>query len=350
MEKGKFAGRLTFGILLISMGVTFFLNTAGIVDWGVWSELWRFWPVLLIVAGINTIFEKSPAWPVAYISPLLVIAVFWFVITGYKSAGEGGNSPFFAAFGNRSELFSTNMTVSGYEPGEVESIDFTFNGGAGTFGVKDLSGGKEGEIAIIEAKTYGSPAALEEKLVDGKLMLELTESSVDKLRGSKGGSFDIRVSPEFLYSFEFNCGAADATLNFSELQVNDAEINCGAASVDVIVPASGSKPSRLEINTGASSIKIGVPRGVKLSIEQNGLGSVNSENVESAGKGEYINKDWHGWANHEVRVELNSAVSEIKIYGYESDVESDGDTDENETNGEAKNESAQILEVSPVAA
>jgi hypothetical protein len=45
--------------LLISLGVLLLLNNFGIVSWEVWSLLWKFWPVILIVWGIEAIFGKG---------------------------------------------------------------------------------------------------------------------------------------------------------------------------------------------------------------------------------------------------------------------------------------------------
>jgi hypothetical protein len=39
------------GLLLVAVGVLLLLQTIGVVPWGLWLELWRFWPVLLVVAG-----------------------------------------------------------------------------------------------------------------------------------------------------------------------------------------------------------------------------------------------------------------------------------------------------------
>ncbi len=335
MDKKKFAGRLSFGILLIAMGVTFFLNTAGVVDWGVWAELWRFWPVLLIIAGINVIFEKSPAWPVAYISPLLVIAVFWFVVTGYMQMQKGGESPFFSSLTKKSEVSEKVFKVQGYPPDEIERVDFTYNGGAGNFDLTAFEDAGEDEVARIEARTFGLTPEIEERQSNGILKLELSEKSVDKFSGAKTNKYDVKFSPEYLYSMEFNCGAAEAKLDMSKLQVKTAEVNCGAASVNIIVPKSGAARSSLEVNTGASSVSIGVPKGVKVKIERNGLGTIKSDGVEPAGGGAYVNKDWHGWAGYEVTVEINSAVCDVKIYAYEAEFLPENSTEPGDSeNGE----------------
>ena len=44
-------------ILLICFGVLLLLNTLGIVPWRSWSEIGRFWPVLVIVFGLSILWK-----------------------------------------------------------------------------------------------------------------------------------------------------------------------------------------------------------------------------------------------------------------------------------------------------
>lgn len=43
------------GIVLILIGVLFLLDNFGI---DLWDNLWRFWPVILIAAGVAMLFPK----------------------------------------------------------------------------------------------------------------------------------------------------------------------------------------------------------------------------------------------------------------------------------------------------
>ncbi|MFC1653260.1 GIN domain-containing protein [Patescibacteria group bacterium] len=66
---GPFTGDITGGLFLVFLGVIFLFNNLGIVPWEVWGSLWKFWPVLIILSGINHIMGKS------VISRLLVAVV-----------------------------------------------------------------------------------------------------------------------------------------------------------------------------------------------------------------------------------------------------------------------------------
>jgi hypothetical protein len=48
-----------FPLLLIIIGVFFLLYNMGVVSGDIWSLIWQFWPVLLIVGGLDSIFRRE---------------------------------------------------------------------------------------------------------------------------------------------------------------------------------------------------------------------------------------------------------------------------------------------------
>jgi len=61
-----------WGIFLVFLGIVFLLQTLDVLHWGLWGILWRFWPVLIIVAGLGILLRRCNAWLVS----LLVLAIF----------------------------------------------------------------------------------------------------------------------------------------------------------------------------------------------------------------------------------------------------------------------------------
>lgn len=48
-----------FGLIVIAVGVVLLLNNLGIVPWSYWQEAWKYWPVLVILAGLSIINKKK---------------------------------------------------------------------------------------------------------------------------------------------------------------------------------------------------------------------------------------------------------------------------------------------------
>jgi len=77
MVKRKRRGSLLFPLALIFLGVMFLLTNLGAVDSSIWSQLVRYWPVLLILLGIDTLLQRPSVGAAvgAVISAAVLIAV-----------------------------------------------------------------------------------------------------------------------------------------------------------------------------------------------------------------------------------------------------------------------------------
>ncbi len=51
-----------FGIFLLFLGVILLLQNLGVLAWGLWRELWRFWPVLVIGGGFRVLLRDYNPW------------------------------------------------------------------------------------------------------------------------------------------------------------------------------------------------------------------------------------------------------------------------------------------------
>lgn len=60
----RVTGAPIWGILLLFLGIVFLLQTFDILPWGLWSILWRFWPVLIIILGLGILLRRWNAWVV----------------------------------------------------------------------------------------------------------------------------------------------------------------------------------------------------------------------------------------------------------------------------------------------
>ena len=65
-------------ILLIAIGRVFLAKNIGLIPGEGWGTIWRLWPVLLIVAGMDDLFRREGvAWPI------LLIGVGVFLLVNY---------------------------------------------------------------------------------------------------------------------------------------------------------------------------------------------------------------------------------------------------------------------------
>lgn len=70
----RHGGCIVSGLLVIFVGVALLLNYADLLSWQIWSYVWPFWPVLLILAGIRLLLGNG--WIARFVMFLLALAVF----------------------------------------------------------------------------------------------------------------------------------------------------------------------------------------------------------------------------------------------------------------------------------
>lgn len=70
------------GLFLVFLGIIFLLNNFNLLPWNVWSQLWKFWPVFIITAGINHLLGKSVVSKILifFISLAIIILVSYFTL------------------------------------------------------------------------------------------------------------------------------------------------------------------------------------------------------------------------------------------------------------------------------
>jgi hypothetical protein len=77
-------------LIIIFVGIIFLLNNLGILPWEMWRQFWKFWPILLILFGIEMIFGRS-RW--AQIIVGIVVILFLLGIVWYFLSVQGVMAP-----------------------------------------------------------------------------------------------------------------------------------------------------------------------------------------------------------------------------------------------------------------
>ena len=132
-------------LLLLTIGIVLLLNTTGVIGWGVWLELFRFWPVILIGVGLNMIL--GPRFPL--LSALVVALIL------AASVGAAYLSSWATAHDDL-RAFSYSSPANGADTLELD-IDF----GAGSLVVDSLV--SPDRDILLAADFNGITAGVDEK-------------------------------------------------------------------------------------------------------------------------------------------------------------------------------------------
>jgi hypothetical protein len=83
-------------LLLITIGLILLFNKMGVIHWGSWGSLWHYWPVILILWGIEILAINTGS-DVGYFTLLLlcilvIMATVWLASSGYPPPDKNGDN------------------------------------------------------------------------------------------------------------------------------------------------------------------------------------------------------------------------------------------------------------------
>jgi len=143
------------GILLVSAGVIALLNTTGALSWSVWWDMWRLWPMLLVLWGLNIIFHRF--------HPIIIGAV----VLAFVAVVVG-----FAFWADDSEYFRADLENFEYAftRNEATKLDIDIDFGAGTLNIGALDPSDERAIHVLfyddEDHVYYESGGIGETIID----------------------------------------------------------------------------------------------------------------------------------------------------------------------------------------
>ncbi len=126
--------------------------------------------------------------------------------------------------------------------------------------------------------------------------------------------WDVSLNPDVPLTLKIDSGASTTILNLTDLKVVDLDIDTGASSTEVSLPANAGN-TRVDIDTGASSLKVTVPAGVAASIHvKSGVAAVNvdTNRFPRLDSGFYQSADFATAANR-ADITIDAGVGSIDI-------------------------------------
>ncbi len=282
-----------FAIVLVLLGVLLLLQTTGVVPWGIWGILWRFWPVIVIAIGIELLLGR---W-----SPVLAGVLVAVLLVGAVAAAVG-----IAMAQEEDEVVATLA-----EPlGDLRSVDVRLVFGAGNLTIRSLPAGSPN---LVEGRfeDRGAEVALTRTGERGELRIEMGSRRWFQSFGA--GDWDIALSPVPRLALDMDGGAADMRWDLRDLQVASLDVDTGAADVELVMPARAGQ-TQARIDGGAASISITIPEGVAARIRSDsGLSSINVDTRRFPRAGDVWESPDFGSAANRVELELHLGASSVSV-------------------------------------
>ena len=303
-------------ILLLTVGIVLLLNTTGVIGWGIWWHIFRFWPLILIAVGFHIIL--APRFPLL---SALVIALICTVGVGLA--------------------YFSNQTVQGYgyqlgyesahssNLANVHTLEMNIGFGAGSLDIGSNMSGFGDDLYFVRSTGIG--VAADETRNRGISEVTLSMDAPDSLMNDYNDGWNVGIdlfglfrslgdidwkvgiSPDVIVKLDIDTGAADIDLHLRDVNLEVLDMDVGASDVDVALPVHAGHTD-IRIDAGAADIDISIPDDVAALIESDSaLVSLDVDNSRFPGSNGVYESPDYDTAQNRVYINIDAGVSNISI-------------------------------------
>ena len=238
-------------LILLGAGILLLLNNLQIVPWTIWRDVWPYWPVLLVLLGLEALVTGRVAWGTLALLVVL-LPILGFVVTASSFASRWHDE-------TRSDVSRrTSSFHQGLDGASSATIQVEY--GAGALDIGPLAGPAPADT-LASGQVFGHGGArfeAQSRLQNGRRTLQLTPRHVGTMFDL--GRLELRLTPAIPIDLEIESGASELTLNLEALRIPNLSIETGASQTRVVLPAQGE--TKAQIEGGAAGIEIVVPPNV----------------------------------------------------------------------------------------
>lgn len=290
-------------IILIAVGVLLLLNTLNLLPWSIWETLWRFWPVLLILLGLEILIGRR-----SWIGSLIILAVAVVAVIAVVAIGLSA--------GTLTGPVGERQTLS--QPlADASRADVTINFGVGTATLHGLPSDSRNLMEGTVDNAPGRRVETDFHVTGDTAVLNINE------RAQTGFFFpffgpqvesrwDIGLSSQVPLSLRLSTGVGQATLDLQGLKLTDLQLNTGVGQTLVTLPERGR--FNVDLRGGVGNTVVTVPPGLAVRIRASqGLGnvSVNLPDVSRQGE-EWVSRAFDT-AEDRADIRLSGGVGNIAV-------------------------------------
>jgi hypothetical protein len=279
-------------VFLIGLGVVFLLNNFGNLPWNAWELILHLWPVLIIAIGLDIIIGRRSAWG-ALLSLVLMLGI---AAGALLLIGAGA---------------SANNDAFTWKPdANVTRINASLVPVVGSLRVNNLQEGNSLAEAVLH--TQKGEDIDKQMTSDGTFYIN-SQGNVFFAPVGKADrwKWDFSFTPSLPIDMKVSMGVGEIELDINHLQVDQLDVTLGVGKVTVVLPA---KALHGKLNCAIGETMLVIPKGVEVQIKvKAGITSVkvpagfthSGDIYSSAG---YTNTD-----ATRIELEIEQAIGELKI-------------------------------------
>lgn len=275
--------RIIWGVLLLFVGGVLLLQNLNVIDF-YWRNVWGFWPVFLIIAGVNLLLNRNGSQLGSIISlAILIVTLVFLFVRGQEPPRNGSwwgalKDKHIGADIDWDDIDTTEAEaikfVEPYHPADsVKKTILNLSGGGTSFKLEHGTDSlfeaevkrKNGNFSLAKTTT-DTTTTLNFSMKDrkgknkwsfntggNKVELKLNTAPTWTMNLSMGaGELDFDLSAYKIRTLNFDGGAADLKIKMGALlPITDLNVKTGVANVEIKVPQTSG--CRIKAHTGLAS-------------------------------------------------------------------------------------------------
>lgn len=253
---------VSWAIILIGFGVAFLLQNLGVMSFN-WLTLVRYWPVLLILGGIDLLLGRT--WIGSAIAALLGLVIVGGLL--YMASSAGGavsltgpavtqDIPEYALDDSVEEL-TVNLSVG------AASVILDGNAARGQV----VQGTYRADENIPLETEYSSSGDT------GVLTLKQETEGAEWVTVNVENEINVSLAGDVPLVLNADSGASNLEFDLSDVQLRVLNVNGGVGNLEVQLPAQGDMD--VNVNGGIGAVSISVPNGLEAEVRIDGLTSMD---------------------------------------------------------------------------
>ncbi len=284
------------GIFLIFLGVFLLLNTLGVVPWSAWLSVVKFWPMLIIFAGLNVMFGKNRAmqWVLLVVSTLVWLGILIFVLFQNSDIPSITGNTTLQRINDRFENVAEQGVISSSDSLKIESyqnakqMDIDFKLSTGKYFISDAPSATDlMKVESIYSKSFGELNINKEETGD-KLLVNIEQSKSRSMffRGVNEASYKVVTNREFPISITTNIAAGEGRIEIMDENLLGIDAEVAAGDLDITLGDENVDGAMLDLDIAAGKITLDLPEEVGYDVNYDiGAGEARMGEVQISGLG-----------------------------------------------------------------
>ena len=333
------ANKIIKGITFLLIGTTLLANTLEILDWSVWLNLLKLWPLLVISLGLSLIFRGKS---LSFVGPLII---FLGIIAGVgasymgisfegemvrevktlsreivievekvpetETALETEITPEIETAPDTETTLETEEALEMKEYSEIERASIGLNLDVGILTLGESTPLLYECISQYRYKEFEPFEKFSQTEKEADILIYHSPITKKRISNNIKNNWQLKLNNKIIYDLSIKTGAIDTDCNLSGFKVETLYIESGACNINLVVPKYNSK---IIIDTGVSNIEITIPQNVGATVNIDSGIALKDLGIDDFTKkdGTYISNNYD-YSEFKTEIEIDCGISNIEV-------------------------------------